>query len=262
MRQRLTNPLSTALLSFSLLVLATLSLAPSRAFAWDWSWGGKSVTGSGVIKTETRNVTGFTGISLALPAIVTIRQGNKEGITIEADDNLLPLIETVVESGSLKIRTFERKINFRGKNNKLNIIVDAINVEQLSVAGSGDIKSDQLNSPKLKASIDGSGDVNINNLISETVKVSISGSGDFAAGGSANEFEVSIAGSGGVKAERLKAKNAKISVAGSGDAALWATESIKVSIAGSGDIRYYGDAQVSKSVAGSGSVTRLGTVPN
>lgn len=242
--------------------LLILSAVPSTAIAWEWNWGGKSVTASGVVKSESREVTGFTGVSVALPAKVTIVQGGKEGVTVEADDNFLPHIETVVERGSLKIRATERNTNFKGRNFKINITVNAINIDQLSVAGSGDILANQLKSPKLKASIAGSGDVNINALDVDVLKISIAGSGDFGARGVANEVEGSIAGSGTLKTDRLKAKSVSLKIAGSGDASIWATDTIKLSVAGSGDVKYWGDAKISQSIAGSGSIKRLGTAPN
>jgi len=247
-------------IAFSALLM--LSVLPAKCIAWEWSWGGKSVSASGVVKTETRAVAGYTGISLALPAKVTIVQGGKEGLTIEADDNFLPLIETVVERGTLKIRSTERNTNFKGKNFKINITVDAINIDQLSVAGSGDIVAAQLKSPKLKVSIAGSGDINLKALDAESLKVSISGSGDFNASGTANDFEGSIAGSGTLRAERLKTKNVAVKIAGSGDVSIWATDAITLSVAGSGDVKYWGDPKVTQSVAGSGSIKRMGAAPN
>lgn len=260
-----TSPTATAnhlAPALALVALLLLSALPAKSIAWEWSWGGKSVSASGVVKTETRAVTGYTGISLSLPAKVTIVQGGKEGVTIEADDNFLPLIETVVEGGSLKIRTTERNTNFKGKNFKINITVNAINVEQLSVAGSGDIFAERLKSPKLKASIAGSGDINLKALDADALKVSIAGSGDFNAGGTANDFEGSIAGSGTVRAERLKTKNVTVKIAGSGDVSIWATDAIKLSVAGSGDVKYWGDPKVTQSVAGSGSIKLMGAAPN
>ena len=244
------------------LLLASLALAvtPLPALAADWNWGfGKSISGSGTLKSETRNITGFTGIGLSLPAYVEVRQGNIESVTIETDDNLLPLVETVVENGSLKIRSLERNTNLKSKHMK--IIVNAKTVESLSVAGSGDIRADALKAGKLSVSISGSGDIHLKSLDSDALKVSISGSGDFSAGGKSNSVEASIAGSGDLKAEKLQANTIKVSIAGSGSAAFWAKESLKSSIAGSGDVTYCGDAQISSSVAGSGSVKRLGASP-
>ena len=257
-RARRFSPRFTTLIAIPLVaVLGTFSMT---AQAWDWGFGwGKNVSGSGNIKTETRNVSGFTSIALNLPATVELRQGTTEGLTIESDDNLLPLIETVVESGSLKLRPMEKNTHLKTKTMKL--IVNFKTIDTLAVAGSGDFVASSLKTASLKASIAGSGDVRIKSLTTDYLKISIAGSGDFTAGGKATVLEASIAGSGDIRADKLEAKNVKVSVAGSGDAAVWATETLKVSVAGSGDVKYYGDAQLTKSIAGSGSATRMGAAP-
>ena len=239
-------------------LLVTLTAFCGAAQAWDWGWG-KGVAGSGNIKTESRAVINFTAISLNLPADIELRQGATESLTIETDDNLLPLIETVVEDGKLKIRPTEKNTNFKTKTMK--IVVNLKNIDAISVAGSGDVRADSLKATNLKASIAGSGDIRIKSLTADFLKVNIAGSGDFSVTGKANNFEASIAGSGDIRADKLEAKDVKVSIAGSGDAAVWATQTLKVSVAGSGDIKYYGDAAVTKSVAGSGSITRLGAAP-
>ncbi len=251
---------NTFLTCLSALFTAFLFATSGSAHAWDWNWGwGKSVSGSGVIKTETRNVTGFTGIKLSLPASVQIRQGNLESVVIETDDNILPLVETIVEDGQLKIRPLEKNSSFRTKT--LNVTINAKTVESIAAAGSGNVRADGVKADTLKISIAGSGDVQIKAIEAATLKVSIAGSGDLTVGGKATNLEASIAGSGEVKAAKLETQSAKISVAGSGNAIVWAKESLKLSVAGSGDVQYYGDAKVSKSIAGSGSVTRLGAAP-
>lgn len=243
----------------ALILLGVCGFAATTASAWDWTFGTK-VTGSGNIKSETRNVSGFTGISLSLPANVEIVQGNSEGIVIETDDNISPLIETVVDSGSLKIRFKERNMSVSTKT--LNMTVNVKTLDSLSVAGSGDLRAAKLQVPKLKTSIAGSGDVRIASLDADTLTLSIAGSGDFSAGGKANTVEGKIAGSGDIKIGVLAANNVKISIAGSGDATVWAKDTLTVSVAGSGDVAYYGDAKVTQSVAGSGSVKRLGSAPS
>ena len=228
--------------------------------AWEWNWGlGKGVSGSGTIKSEIRNVPGFAGLKLSLPASVHIRQSNTESVVIETDDNILPLVETIVGDSQLKIRPRETNSSFRTKT--LNVTIDAKTVESIVAAGSGRVRARRLKGLKaetLKISIAGSGDVQIKALDAVTLKVSIAGSGELTVGAKAAAFEASIAGSAGVKAAELETENAKISVAGSGNAIVWPKESLNLSVAGSGEVQYYGDAKVSKSIAGSGRVTRLG----
>ena len=239
-------------------LVGALTLTATSATAWDWSWGAK-ISGSGNIKTEARAVTGFNGISLSIPAKAEIIQGASEGISIETDDNILPLIETVIEEGKLKIRFKERNMSVSTKTLRMTINVKSI--ESLAVAGAGDLQAAKLQVTTLKTSIAGSGDVRIANLDADTLIVSIAGSGDFSAGGKSNTLEAKIAGSGDIKTEKLATNNVKVSIAGSGDAKVWAKDTLKISVAGSGDVAYYGDAKVTQSVAGSGSVRRLGNAP-
>gem|GEM_PF-3774859 len=68
---------------------AFLFAISSSTHAWEWNWGlGKGVSGSGTINSKIRNVTGFAGLKLSLPASVHIRQSNTESVVIETDDNI------------------------------------------------------------------------------------------------------------------------------------------------------------------------------
>jgi hypothetical protein len=258
------NPMSYAhtasrLAGAAAIVVAGALITGTPAMAWDWS-SGTAVLGSGQIIKYQRQITGFRGLSLELPSKVEIVQGNVEGILIETDQNIAPLIETVVENDQLKIRSIARSNSL--KPTLLKIIVQARTIEVISISGSGDVKSGKLQSPTLEARISGSGNIHIGTLDTDSLTVVVSGSGDFLAGGRANRMRINIAGSGDVKAGTLAAKSVTLSIAGAGNARVWAADTLKVQIAGSGDVDYYGDAALSQSVAGSGRVRRLGTSPN
>src|SRR5690242_14634225 len=51
---------------------------------------GPGERGSGNIITQTRNVNNFHSIEVSYPAQVFVKQGGKESLQIEADDNFLP----------------------------------------------------------------------------------------------------------------------------------------------------------------------------
>lgn len=233
--------------------LSLLAAGPACAFF------GTTITPSGTVVTESRDAKGFSGIGLSVPGALVVRQGEPASVSLEADDNLLPEIETVVERGVLKVR-FKRSVSISGRST-IRLLVVTPKVESLSVSGSGDVLAEAIRSEALDISVAGSGDVRIAKLEATTLKVSISGSGDVKAAGKAGSVSVSIAGSGDVEAARLEAQRAKVSIAGSGDVSLWVSESLDVSSVGSGDVRYHGDPTVKKSTIGSGSVRRLGPAP-
>ena len=242
-------------------VAASLGAAVQAGAApWSWSWGGEQVQGSGRIVKQARQVSGFTGLSLAVPARVELRIGASEGLTIEADDNLLPLVETVVDDGTLNIRPSKRNLNLRSK--AIRVVVQARAIERLSLGGSGSIEAAPLRARRLDLDLGGSGSISLKGVEAETVSVSLGGSGDVqAAGGTVGKVSVSIGGSGDVDLGRVQAASASVSLAGSGDATVWPRDRLSASIAGSGDVHYYGDPQVGKSTTGSGEVKRLGASP-
>jgi hypothetical protein len=247
----------TARRSFAAACIAAFTLVvPLSAAAL---FGSTSITASGKVVRESRPVPAFTGIALSLPGKVELRQGSPGSVSVEADDNLIGEIETVVERGTLKIR-FKHSISVSGRST-IRVLVTAPRFDSLAIAGSGDIVSEALSSPSLSVSIAGSGDVSLARLEADTLNVAISGSGDFKAAGRAADVSAQIVGSGDVDAARLAARRATISIAGSGDATVWASDTLEASIAGSGDVRYHGDPAVKKSVAGSGTVKRLGAAP-
>jgi len=202
----------------------------------------------------------FDGVALSLSGNVEIRSGSaREGLTVEADDNLLPLIETVVEDGTLKIRA-KKDANLRTRS--LKIIVQARDVDRLSLAGSGNIDADTVRGGRVKFDVGGSGAIKVRRLEGESVNVAVGGSGDLKVqDGTARSISISIGGSGNVDLARVRADSATVTVAGSGNATLWVRERLGLTVAGSGDVDYYGDPKISSSVVGSGNVRRLGAAP-
>lgn len=225
------------------------------------SWGGgEQVQGSGNVTRQARQVEHFTGLAVAVPANIELRIGNTEGVTIETDDNLQALIETVVENGTLKIQPAKRNLDIRTRN--LKIVVQARSIERLALVGSGSVDADPLRAATLKFDLGGSGSINVKKVEAESVAVTIGGSGDLkVGGGNARQVSVTIGGSGNVGLGRVKADSASVKVGGSGEATVWATSTLSMTIAGSGDVNYYGDPTLSKSVVGSGGARRLGAAP-
>jgi hypothetical protein len=156
-------------------VVATAALSPVPALA-GWSFGkSEQVQGSGNVKRETRQVGHFKGLALGLPGQVEVRTGNSEGLTIETDDNLLPLIETVVEGGTLEIRN-KNRVNVKPRS--LKIVVQTRGLESLSLGGSGSIDADRVAGSRIRFDIGGSGKVSVGKLEGESIGVNLGGSGD------------------------------------------------------------------------------------
>ena len=220
------------------------------------------LAGQAATATETRNVPEFTAIAASGSVNISISQGAVTSVQVTADDNVLPNIETVVETGkrgpTLQVR-LKREGWGWGKNyntGPVNIVIVTPKLTGLASAGSGDIRVAALQTPALQLSISGSGNALLAGLSADELGVSIAGSGDVRADGRTGKLSVSIAGSGDVRLGDLRSDEVSVKIAGSGDAVVQAQKTLSVSIAGSGDVVYSGEASVKSSVAGSGSVKK------
>ena len=229
------------------LALAPALLVPKASVA-------ASVRGSGTSASETRTVAEFQAIGLSGSMDLVVRQGAAQSVQVQADDNLLPLLETVVEGNGLQVRW--KKGTSLETRAKVLVTVVVPKLTGLAVAGSGDVHMQTFSTPTLALSMSGAGNARLDALTTDDLGIRISGSGDVTAKGTAAKVKVSIAGSGNVRLNELRADDVTVAIAGSGDAAVNAQKTLNVSIAGSGDVTYTGNAQVKSSVAGSGKVKR------
>ena len=70
----------------------------------------KLVNGSGNVQTETRTVRNVNEVELREQGTLVIEQGATESLTIEAEDNILPLLLARVEGGTLILDTHAETI--------------------------------------------------------------------------------------------------------------------------------------------------------
>lgn len=242
------NALRRTTLFFAPLLLS-LAVLPVLAHA--------ATSGSGRMASEIRSVGEFQAITVAGSMDVIVRQGPQQ-LQVQADDNLLPILETSVEStkyGSTLVVRWKRGENVYTRS-KVQLTISVPKLSALVASGSGDFHLEAFTTPALLVSLSGSGDAKLTGLTTEDLSIRIAGSGDVSGKGSATKMVVSIAGSGDVKLADLRADDVDVQIAGSGDALVNAQKTLNVRIAGSGDVTYVGNASLKSKVAGSGSVSR------
>lgn len=188
------------------------------------------VRGSGNVITESRVVSGFSEIVLMGSGDVVVDVGGAESLTIEAEDNIVALLESEVRGGRLELGSKSSISPTRA----IKYTVSAVALDRVSISGSGDITA--------------------TNVDTESFEVEISGSGRVEPIGTASDLAVDIRGSGSYEGERLVAATGTVSISGSGDAFVNVTGDLDVSISGSGDVRYLGNPSLSTSLSGSGEV--------
>lgn len=218
----------------------------------------QTITGNGNVKKETRDVSGFTGVSLSGNMNVQLTYGNSNSITVEGDENLLPYIETKVEDGNLVVKSKDR-VGLKSRN-KLMVYVSLTKLTGLKVSGSGNIngKGDFTNDGKTNISVSGSGNIDVGmNSFNET-KIAVSGSGNVTLRGkSTNNIDATVSGSGNIDCSDVVCNDVFAQVSGSGDIKVFANKSIDARVSGSGNIYYKGSASnINLKSSGSGKIIK------
>ena len=216
---------------------------------------GQRIRGNGNVRTETRSPGNFNSVSSHGSFDVFVSSG-AQAVKIEAEENLLPYIETYVEGHTLHVGTKDNYWLSPGR--KVKIFVSSPDYESIQSYGSGDIigESKITNSSRLELGVNGSANIKMD-IDAPEINTETNGSGDIFLRGATKSFEGEIHGSGNIKAIDLKSEGATVKIYGSGNADLFVDGKLDVHVAGSGDVNYKGNAQVSSSIAGSGRVRKV-----
>ena len=206
---------------------------------------------------QTRQVSGFTGISSSNSFTVHVKIDGTESLKISADEKTINDIETVVENGTLKIG-LKREFSWSHRDfGKVDVYVTAKSLSMLSNSGSGSITLDGvLDGNDVQIHISGSG--NITSAVKAgALAVHISGSGSVNLAGTSNDADVHISGSGQLRAKDFKTDELTVGLSGSGIAHITAEKKISGHISGSGSLVYSGNpTEVDVRSSGSGRVRK------
>lgn len=244
--------------SIALLAFSTTACSQFRHTEHTGSFGGKTVKASNNYVTKDIKVDNFTGINLkGSPDVIFTQKVGKPKVEVYTSDNIVDLLDINVAGETLNIG-FKKGVNV--SYNKLEIRVSSETLNQIAVAGSGNIElTNGLKTEHLQIAIAGSGDINANNIAcTNNLKISIAGSGDIESNNvTCSNLKASIAGSGDMKIKNITADNAEASISGSGEVVLSGTaQEASYRIAGSGDLSAadFQVKRVSASISGSGSI--------
>jgi hypothetical protein len=190
------------------------------------------VRGSGVRKTETRDLPAFTSIETSGAFDVKVDCQKPQSFEIEADDNLLPLVQTEVRDGVLRVTTTK---SYRSNGG----IVLRVNVPDLA---------------RIKST--GAGKFDISNLKNDQFEIQSTGAATVVASGQSKSLTIGSTGAGKIDAHDLRASDATVKVTGAAGVDVYATDALDVTVSGAGRVTYSGNPKVSKKISGAGQVVK------
>jgi hypothetical protein len=195
----------------------------------------KTVQGSGIVGREGRAVSGFHAVQLQGEGEIRVAFGNTEGISIEADDNFLPLIGTRVENGVLIIDLDDREqpLNLQ-PTRPIRFTIAAKMLDGFEIMGNGTLVAEDVKADRVTVTIHGCGDVRLT--------------------GEAREQFATITGAGNIDTRDLHTAYTRAEIKGSGNISVWATDQLDAAVMAAGNIEYKGLPMINQTISGMGTI--------
>lgn len=224
------------------------------------SWLDETKVSGGGAVIEQQHPMGqqVTRVLAGVPANLHLVAGDRSGIRIKGQENLLPYLVLTEQGDKLEIEV--RDGHRLDLSEPIDITITLPELHELALAGlaRGDLSG--FKGDELVLSVAGLGDIVASQLELNRLEGNVAGAGSLDLGeGSARKIELNIAGAGGVSGGALRGEEVEVNIAGSGDVEVRASELLKVGIAGAGSVSYWGDPKLKSEIFGSGAVSRAGS---
>jgi hypothetical protein len=210
--------------------------------------------GSGAAKEEAREVGPFTAVEVSGAIEAVVARGDKPGVTVSGDDNIVPLVVTEVRDGRLVVRVKEDvSVNFRLP---LRAQVTAAELTEAVARGASTLKASAVGAGPFEARAEGASKVEVEGLDGGDVTLSAQGASTVSASGTAVRVKVRATGASTVRARGLAAEEAEAEVTGASQAAVRPSKAVRGAVSGASHLDVVGKPEGRKvSTSGASGVT-------
>ena len=233
-----------------LLITSTLSLSAQ----WG-GWSRKTVKGNGDLTTETRDLTGFDGVSTCCNIDVELTQGSF-GVRVEAESNLQEHLKTEVRGGRL-IVGFKDNVNVKTRE-QITVYISLPELEYVGASSSGEvITTGSFTGEELEVDVSSGARVKLD-FSGESLRANASSGGRMSLRGAAGRFKANASSGGSVDAAKYAVKNARCNASSGGGVTVKVSGTLDANASSGGRVRYTGEPTDVDSEASSGGSVRKG----
>jgi len=213
------------------------------------------VHGNGNVETDERMVTGnFSEVKGSAGLDVYLTEGSENKIVVEADENLLEIIETDITNGRLNITT-KQNIG-RSKSKKVHVTYKKLD-EIYASSGADVIGNSVIKSKKIRLDASSGSDIEVEVFAKEVLAETSSGA-DIHVTGKATLLMASSSSGSEINAKELIVINCNADASSGANIIVNVKEKLSTEATSGGNIRYYGNpTAVSNDASRSGNVRKM-----
>jgi hypothetical protein len=208
--------------SFALGLFLGVSAAACNAFG---------TVGEGPVKSETRPVQSFTRIDASNGVGVTVRIGASQPLEVRAQENILPILVTEVQSGTLHIRATKEYT----ASPTPEVVIVTPSLDGITMSGGSRGQADGLASDRIGIELSGGSGLTMTGTVAT----------------------VALQASGGSRAtlDGLSARTVTVDLSGGTTANVRASDEVTGQASGGSHLTVLGGARVNVTTSGASSVT-------
>jgi hypothetical protein len=211
------------------------------------------VRGNGSRKTETRDVPEFDVVAVGAGMRATITIGPRKPIRITADEDVLPLVETSVHDGVLKIELApHERIS---SPHEVQIAIQTPELHGAQASGGAYVRGQLTRGDAAELDASGGGEVHVRGVDANELRVSGSGGGVVEAEGRADRARIEMSGGTHVVASELSVRDLHVDGSGGSDAEVRVSGKIRGHLSGGSELHVRGNASSRVSTSGGSSVS-------
>jgi carbon monoxide dehydrogenase subunit G len=217
----------------------------------------KDQVGSGPVTTQTRTVTGFTGIDLRMNGNVYYTNDTAWKVEVSAKQSIHSILRTDVVNSMLVIRYNDDETYDNDESIRINVLGPGLNKFNLNTSGRIFCENN-IQTTNLSLRSSGSGDITLKNVIANSIDAASTQSGTIrATGGTADSEVLNSDASGKIELSAIAAKQVTARTIGSGNISVKVSDMLNATINGSGSVYFSGYPVLTSSVSGSGRIIRF-----
>ncbi len=240
-----------------------------------------TMQGSGNVTSESRTVGAFERVEVCCGMHLMLTQAETSSVTIDAEDNILPEIETSIHGDTLRVR-FRRDPARSPIRPTRPIIVNVQmpTIHGIAMSGGSSLQSERIESDQLTLAFSGSSRGEIATLQSQQVSLEINGGGNVTIGtidagtldaklgggtevnmngGSITTQQIEVGGGSSYHALEVQSESATVDAGGGSEASLWVDTALQVRASGGSRVSYRGTPSVDQNLSGGSRVSSTGS---
>jgi len=231
----------------------------------------ETINGNGDVQSKEVSLSDYQSVETNGAFEIVFVQDSVWLIEVEAESNILPLIEVYTTHNKLVIENKENYTFRLNESIKVTIHHQGIGNFQLNGAGNADIGTmistaftcglsgsgdltGNIQATTIDFNISGTGSIN-SHLTCDEVESSISGTGSLKFDGQATSAIFTVSGTGNIDAKNLPLETCRTKVSGIANESITVSKTFYVTVSGIAVINYWGSPQIVSNYSGTVTIT-------